>query len=233
MKHGRKAFAWINMQQIDISIIPQSESIKCNYLPRAQIEAPMFPTPASNPSLQAPVHNAKWYLFSNPLTCVCGGQHWLSGNCKAQMMSSLLHFVALWWLLLFPRYARSKYEIRSVDVDMSICSSIWNMRISWSLRYFSLLCWFSASNFILFSSNCIHLSSASLLLWAKDFVMISITASTIVLLPFFCCCCLDGPCCSGPVAKVSSCSVGAVLLLGVDPCCWPLVSVLLSKLPVA
>ena len=55
------------------------------------------------------------------------------------------------------------------------------------------------------------------------------------LLPFFFCCCSEGPCCSGPaVAIASSCSysVGMVMHLGVDPCCWP-VSALLSKLPVA
>ena len=57
------------MQQIDISIIPQSESIKCNYLPRAQIEAPMFPTPASNPLLQAPVHRMLATTFQALRTC--------------------------------------------------------------------------------------------------------------------------------------------------------------------
>ena len=129
--------------------------------------------------------------------------------------------------------AAGKY-IMELDVDMNICPSIWNIRIYWALCS-SFLRSFSASNFILFSSNLIHFSSASLLLWAKAFVMVSIAASTFVLLPFFFCCCSEGPCYSGPavaIASIGSCSVGVVLLLGVDPCCWP-VSVLLSKLLVA
>ena len=84
------------------------------------------------------------------------------------------------------------------------------------------------------SANFIHFSSTSLLLWAKAFIIVLIASSTFVLLPFFFCCCSAGLCCSGlavAIASSCSCSVGVVLLLGVDPCCW-LVSLVLSKLPV-
>lgn len=112
--------------------------------------------------------------------------------------------------------------IMELDVDMSICPSIWNMRMSWSLWSFSPLHWLSTSNFILFSY---------MLLWEKAFVMLSIAAFTYVLWPFFCCC-SEGPYCSGPaMALALSCNscVDVVLLLGVDPCSWPLVLALLSK----
>ena len=84
----------------------------------------------------------------------------------------------------------------------------------------SILLWTCCGNSFS-TSDFIHFSSASLLLWARVFVILSITAYTFVLLSFFCCC-LESLCCSGPavaIASSCSCSIDVVLLLGDDPCC--------------
>ena len=107
--------------------------------------------------------------------------------------------------------------VMELDVDISICPSIWNKFHGPAAPRFSVHFLFQTS----FSENIIHFHQSPYCSGQNAFVILSIAASTFVLLPFFCCC-LEGPCCSGPavaIASSCSCSIGVVLLLGVDPWC--------------
>ena len=126
------------------------------------------------------------------------------------LSSSLLHSIST------PDYVHWARVCHAINCCLHLCP------LAFLLLLFrrSMLLWTCCGNSFS-TSDFIHFLSASLLLWARVFVMLSITAYTFVLLSFFCCC-LESLCCSGPavaIASSCSCSIGVVLLLGDDPCC--------------